>query len=145
MARFSQVCWVQHLVWVIASKKRKKKRACPGASLQEHLSLEQGLWGLGQLGMVNPPACMVLREFFHTNPTALSSLCQRGFSICEGRSAELCRTRLFPVNSVLCQENCPPVGWCQWLQAFPLLHAAAIYKDMLLSQTVALRQLTFSL
>lgn len=59
----------------------KTKRARPGASLQEHLSLEQGLWGLGQMRMVNPPSCMVLREFFHTNPAALSSLQVRIFHL----------------------------------------------------------------
>lgn len=100
----------------LAKKEHLLEHHCKSTS-----ALEQRPWGLGQMGMVNPPACIVLREFFHTGPAALSSVSRRGFSVCEGKSAELCRTRFFPVNSVLCQENWPLAGWCQWLQAFPLL------------------------
>lgn len=99
----------------LAKKEHLLEHHCKSTS-----ALEQLPWGLGQMGMVNPPACIVLREF-HTGPAALSSVSRRGFSVCEGKSAELCRTRFFPVNSVLCQENWPLAGWCQWLQAFPLL------------------------
>lgn len=107
-------------VWVSASAKKEHLLAhhCQSTS-----ALEQWLWGLGQMGMVNPPACIVLREIFHKSYRIVLS--RWGFSICEGKSAELCRAHFFPVNSVLCQENWPLVGWCQWLQAFPFLECCS--------------------
>lgn len=90
------------------------------AARASQLQKREWPWDLARMGMVAPPACVVLTGVSRTTPTVLTRLSGQGFSVYEGNSSELCRTHIFPANSVLCWENWPLAGWCRWLQAFPL-------------------------